>query len=59
MGLELCSVDFDSSGLCLMDSDSSGLYPMDFESLWLGIMSKSKDQLMERPTMSLYGYSLA
>jgi hypothetical protein len=53
MGLELCSVDFDSSGLCLMDSDSSGLYPMDFESLWLGIMSKSKDQLMERPTMKI------
>jgi hypothetical protein len=53
IGLELCSVDFDNSGLCPMDSDSSGLYPMDSESLWLGIMSKSKDQFMERPTMKI------
>jgi hypothetical protein len=41
MGLELCSVDSDSSGLC----------PVDFESLWLVIMPKSKDRFMERPPM--------
>jgi hypothetical protein len=41
MGLELCSVDSDSSGLC----------PVDFGSLWLVIMPKSKDRFMERPPM--------
>jgi hypothetical protein len=41
MGLELCSVDSDSSGLC----------PVDSESLWLVIMPKSKDRFMERPPM--------
>jgi hypothetical protein len=41
MGLELHS----------MDSDSSGLYPVDSESLWLVIMPKSKDRFMERPPM--------
>jgi hypothetical protein len=39
MGLELCSMDFDSSRLCLVDSGS----------LWLVIMPKSKDRFMERP----------
>jgi hypothetical protein len=37
MGLELCSVDFGSSGLC----------PVDSVSLWLVIIPKSKDQFME------------
>jgi hypothetical protein len=41
MGLELCSVDPDSSGLC----------PVDSKILWLVIMPKSKDQFMERPPM--------
>jgi hypothetical protein len=41
MGLELCSVDSDSSGLC----------PVDSGSLWLVIMPKSKDRFMERPPM--------
>jgi hypothetical protein len=41
MGLELCSVDSDSLGLC----------PVDSRSLWLVIMSKSKDQFVERPPM--------
>jgi hypothetical protein len=36
MGLELCSVDSDSSGLC----------PGDFESMWLVIIPKSKDRFM-------------
>jgi hypothetical protein len=42
-GLELCSVDSDSSGLCSVDSDS----------LWLVIISKSKDRFMERPPMKI------
>jgi hypothetical protein len=37
MGLELCSVD----------SDSSELYPVDFGSLWLVIIPKSMDRFME------------
>jgi hypothetical protein len=41
MGLELCSVDF----------DSSGLGPVDSESLWLVIILKSKDRSVERPPM--------
>jgi hypothetical protein len=41
MGLELCLVDSDSSGLC----------PVDSESLWLVIVPKSKDRFMERPPM--------
>jgi hypothetical protein len=41
MGLELCSVDSDSSGLCSVDSGSQ----------WLVIISKSKDRFMERPPM--------
>jgi hypothetical protein len=41
MGLALCSVDYDSSGLC----------PVDSGSLWLVIMSKYKDWFMERPPM--------
>jgi hypothetical protein len=41
MGLELCSVDSDISGLC----------PVDSGSLWLVIMPKSKDRFMERPPM--------
>jgi hypothetical protein len=40
-GLELCSVDSDSSGLC----------PVDSKSLWLVIMLKSKDRFMEQPPM--------
>jgi hypothetical protein len=43
MGLELCSVDSDSSGLCLVDS----------ESLWLVIIPKSKDRFVERPPKKL------
>jgi hypothetical protein len=42
-GLELCSVDSDSSRLC----------PVDSESLWLVIMMKSKDQFVERPDMKI------
>jgi hypothetical protein len=42
-GLELCSVD----------SDSSVLYPVDFESLWLVIMAKSKDRFVEQPPMRI------
>jgi hypothetical protein len=38
MGLELCSMDFDSSGLC----------PVDSTSMWLVIIPKSKDQFVER-----------
>jgi hypothetical protein len=41
MGLELCSVD----------SDSSGLYLVDFRILWLIIIPKSKNWFMERPPM--------
>jgi hypothetical protein len=41
MDLELCSVDFDSSGLCPVDSGSP----------WLVIIPKSKNQFMERPPM--------
>jgi hypothetical protein len=41
MGLELCLVDPDSSGLC----------PVDSGSLCLVIMPKSKDRFMERPSM--------
>jgi hypothetical protein len=40
-GLELCSVDSDSSGLC----------PVDSGSLWLVIMPKSKDRLVEQAPM--------
>jgi hypothetical protein len=43
MGLELCSIDSDSSRLC----------PMDSGSLWLVIMDKSKDRFMERPPMKI------
>jgi hypothetical protein len=43
MGLEQCSMDFDSLGLCLVDSGS----------LWLVIMPKSKDRFMERPPMKI------
>jgi hypothetical protein len=37
MGLELCSVNSDSSGLC----------PVDSRTMWLVIMPKSKDWFME------------
>jgi hypothetical protein len=37
-GLELCSVDSDSSKLCLVDS----------RSLWLDIMHKSMDRFIEQ-----------
>jgi hypothetical protein len=37
MGLELCSVDSDSSGFC----------PMDSGSMWLVIMPKSNDWFVE------------
>jgi hypothetical protein len=37
--------------LCLVDSDSSGLCPVDFGSLWLVIIPKSKDRLVERLPM--------
>jgi hypothetical protein len=40
-GLELCSVDFDSSELC----------PVDSGRLWLVIIPKFKDWFMERPPM--------
>jgi hypothetical protein len=40
-GLELCSVDSDSSGLCPVDS---GKHMVD-------IIPKSKDRFMERPPM--------
>jgi hypothetical protein len=43
MGLELRSVD----------SDSSGLYPIDSGSLWLIIMPKSKDRFVERPPVKI------
>jgi hypothetical protein len=43
MGLELCSVDSDSSGLC----------PGDSGSLWLVIIPKSKDRFVERPPMKI------
>jgi hypothetical protein len=43
MGLDLCSVDSDSSGLCLVDSGT----------MWLVIMPKSKDRFIERPPMRL------
>jgi hypothetical protein len=36
MGLELCFVDFDSSGLC----------PVGSESLWFVIIPKSRDRFM-------------
>jgi hypothetical protein len=42
-GLELCSVD----------SDSSGLYSVDSGSLWLVIIPKSKDRFMELPPMKM------
>jgi hypothetical protein len=42
-GLELCSMDSDSSRLC----------PIDFGSLRLVIMPKSKDRFMERPPMKI------
>jgi hypothetical protein len=45
-GLELRSVDFDSSGLC----------PMDSENLWLVIMPKSKDRFMKRSPMKQYNH---
>jgi hypothetical protein len=40
-GVELCSVDF----------DSSRLYSVDSGSMWLVIISKSKDQFVEGPPM--------
>jgi hypothetical protein len=43
MGLDLCSVD----------SDSSGLYLVDSECLWLVIIPKSKDRFMEQPPMKI------
>jgi hypothetical protein len=43
MGLELCSVDSDISGLCLVDS----------RSLCLVIKPKSKDQFVELPPMKI------
>jgi hypothetical protein len=43
MGMELYSVDSDSSRLC----------PVDSESLWLDIIHKSKDRFMERPLMKI------
>jgi hypothetical protein len=42
-GLELHSVDFDSSGLCLGDS----------ESMWLVTKPKSKDRLIERSPIKI------
>jgi hypothetical protein len=39
--------------LCLADSDSLGLCPVDSGSLWLVIMSKSKDRFMERQPMKI------
>jgi hypothetical protein len=42
-GLELCSMDSNSSGLCSMDSGS----------LWLVIILKSKDRFVERPPMKI------
>jgi hypothetical protein len=42
-GLELRSVDSDSSGLC----------PVDSGNLWLVIIPKSKDRFMERPPMKI------
>jgi hypothetical protein len=42
-GLELCLMDFDSSGLCSVNSGS----------LWLVIMPKSKDWFVERPLMKI------
>jgi hypothetical protein len=41
MGMELCSVYSDNSGLCLVDSGS----------MWLAIIPKSKDRFVERPSM--------
>jgi hypothetical protein len=43
MGLELHSVDSDSSRLCLGDS----------EILWLVIIPKFEDRFMERPPMKI------
>jgi hypothetical protein len=43
MGLELCSVDSDSSGLCPVDSGK----PV------VDIIPKSKDWFMERPPMKI------
>jgi hypothetical protein len=43
MGIELCSVD----------SDSSRLYPVDSGSLWLVIIPKFTDQFMERPPIKI------
>jgi hypothetical protein len=43
MGLELCSVD----------SESSGLYPVDFRRMWLVIIPKYKDWFVERPPMKI------
>jgi hypothetical protein len=43
IGMELYSVDSDSSEPCLVDS----------RSLWLDIIHKSKDWLMERPPMKI------
>jgi hypothetical protein len=37
--------------LCSVDSDSSGLCPVDSGSLWLVIMSKSKDRFVQWPPM--------
>jgi hypothetical protein len=42
-GLELCSVDSDSSGLC----------PVDSENLWLVIIPKSKERFVQRPPMKI------
>jgi hypothetical protein len=43
MGLELCSVDLDSSRLCPVDSGSP----------WLVIMPKYKDRFMEQPPIKI------
>jgi hypothetical protein len=42
-GLELCSVD----------SDSSGLYPVDSGKPVVGIIPKSMDRFMERPPLKI------
>jgi hypothetical protein len=43
IGLELCSMDSDSSRHC----------PVDSESLWLIIIPKNKDHFMLLPTMKI------
>jgi hypothetical protein len=43
VGLELCSVDFDSSGLC----------PVDSGSLCVVIIPKSNDRFMKRSPMKI------